>query len=382
MSEERLGLTAEDVALRVAEGAVNVDAGVKTRSVRQIVVENVCTLFNLINVVLALFVLITGSYKNMLFMGVIVCNTLIGIVQEVRSKKTTDALSIVASSKATVLRDGVRVELPLDQLVRDDVIELGRGDQVPADAVVVSGACDANESLLTGESKLVKKTVGDELMSGSFVNAGVAWARVVHVGAENYAAKISAEAKRRKAVNSEIMNSLNGIIRFVSFVIFPLGALLFAREHLLSGTEFNSAVLSTVSALVGMIPEGLILLTSTVLAVAVVRLSKSRVLVQQLYCIETLARVDTLCLDKTGTITTGKMEVVAVECVPGADEAEADAAFASLARADEDPNDTALAILDHYAGSAVRSPTPRHVRYRFPPTRNGREPRSPTAVRT
>lgn len=355
MSEERLGLTAEDVALRVAEGAVNVDAGVKTRSVRQIVVENVCTLFNLINVVLALFVLITGSYKNMLFMGVIVCNTLIGIVQEVRSKKTTDALSIVASSKATVLRDGVRVELPLDQLVRDDVIELGRGDQVPADAVVVSGACDANESLLTGESKLVKKTVGDELMSGSFVNAGVAWARVVHVGAENYAAKISAEAKRRKAVNSEIMNSLNGIIRFVSFVIFPLGALLFAREHLLSGTEFNSAVLSTVSALVGMIPEGLILLASTVLAVAVVRLSKSRVLVQQLYCIETLARVDTLCLDKTGTITTGKMEVVAVECVPGADEAEADAAFASLARADEDPNDTALAILDHYAGSAVKS---------------------------
>ncbi|WP_371298225.1 HAD-IC family P-type ATPase [Paraeggerthella sp.] len=355
MSEERLGLTAEDVALRVAEGAVNVDAGVKTRSVRQIVVENVCTLFNLINVVLALFVLITGSYKNMLFMGVIVCNTLIGIVQEVRSKKTTDALSIVASSKATVLRDGVRVELPLDQLVRDDVIELGRGDQVPADAVVVSGACDANESLLTGESKLVKKTVGDELMSGSFVNAGVAWARVVHVGAENYAAKISAEAKRRKAVNSEIMNSLNGIIKFVSFVIFPLGALLFAREHLLSGTEFNSAVLSTVSALVGMIPEGLILLTSTVLAVAVVRLSKNRVLVQQLYCIETLARVDTLCLDKTGTITTGKMEVVAVECVPGADEAEADAAFASLARADEDPNDTALAILDHYAGSAVKS---------------------------
>lgn len=355
MGEERFGLTAEEVSRRIAEGAVNVDAGVKTRSVKQIVAENVCTLFNLINVILALFVLITGSYKNMLFMGVIVCNTVIGIVQEIRSKRTTDALSIVASSKATVLRDGASIELPLDQLVRDDVIELGRGDQVPADAVVVSGACDANESLLTGESKLIKKGVGDELMSGSFVNAGTVWARVVHVGAENYAAKISAEAKQHKAVNSEIMNSLNGIIKFVSFIIFPLGALLFAREHVLSGTEFNSAVLSTVSALVGMIPEGLILLTSTVLAVAVVRLSKSRVLVQQLYCIETLARVDTLCLDKTGTITTGKMEVVAVEYVPGADEAEVDAAFASLARADEDPNDTALAILDHYAGSAVKS---------------------------
>ena len=187
MGEERFGLTAEEVSRRIAEGAVNVDAGVKTRSVKQIVAENVCTLFNLINVILALFVLITGSYKNMLFMGVIVCNTVIGIVQEIRSKRTTDALSIVASSKATVLRDGASIELPLDQLVCDDVIELGRGDQVPADAVVVSGACDANESLLTGESKLIKKGVGDELMSGSFVNAGTVWARVVHVGAENYA---------------------------------------------------------------------------------------------------------------------------------------------------------------------------------------------------
>ena len=355
-----LGLHAAEVAQRVAEGAVNIDAGVKTRSVKQIVLENICTLFNLINVILAVFVLITGSYKNMLFMVVIVCNTVIGIVQEIRSKKTTDALSIVASSKATVLRDGVPVELPLDQLVRDDVIELGRGDQVPADAVVVTGACDVNESLLTGESKLVKKAPGDDLMSGSFVNAGTIWARIVHVGAENYAAKISAEAKQRKAINSEIMNSLNGIIKFVSIIIFPLGAVLFSKEFFISGTEFNSAVLSTVSALVGMIPEGLILLTSTVLAVAVVRLSKSRVLVQQLYCIETLARIDTLCLDKTGTITTGKMEVVAVQPLAGADAGEVNCAFASLAHADDDPNDTAQALLDYYAERDGRSVDAEH----------------------
>ena len=345
------GLSAAEVAERTARGEVNVDAGVRTRSVRQIVRENTLTLFNAINVILAVFVLITGSYKNMLFMVVIVCNTLIGIVQEIRSKRTTDRLSIVASSKASVLRDGALVELPLDALVRDDVIELGRGDQIPADAVVVKGSCDVNESLLTGESTLVKKRPGDELMSGSYLNAGTVWARVVHVGAENYAAKISAEAKQHKAVNSEIMNSLNGIIKFVSFIIFPLGALLFARQHFLTGTETNEAILSTVSALVGMIPEGLILLTSTVLAVAVVRLAKSRVLVQQLYCIETLARVDTLCLDKTGTITTGKMEVAAVCPVPGVPQTMVDMAFASIARADEDPNDTAQAIVEHFAGA-------------------------------
>lgn len=345
------GLSAAEVAERTARGEVNVDAGVRTRSVRQIVRENTLTLFNAINVILAVFVLITGSYKNMLFMVVIVCNTLIGIVQEIRSKRTTDRLSIVASSKASVLRDGALVELPLDALVRDDIIELGRGDQIPADAVVVKGSCDVNESLLTGESTLVKKRPGDELMSGSYLNAGTVWARVVHVGAENYAAKISAEAKQHKAVNSEIMNSLNSIIKFVSFIILPLGALLFARQHFLTGTETNEAILSTVSALVGMIPEGLILLTSTVLAVAVVRLAKSHVLVQQLYCIETLARVDTLCLDKTGTITTGKMEVAAVCPVPGVPQTMVDMAFASIARADEDPNETAQAIVEHFAGA-------------------------------
>ena len=190
------GLSAAEVAERTARGEGNVDAGVRTRSVRQIVRENTLTLFNAINVILAVFVLITGSYKNMLFMVVIVCNTLIGIVQEIRSKRTTDRLSIVASSKASVLRDGALVELPLDALVRDDIIELGRGDQIPADSVVVKGSCDVNESLLTGESTLVKKRPGDELMSGSYLNAGTVRARVVHVGAENYAAKISAEAKQ------------------------------------------------------------------------------------------------------------------------------------------------------------------------------------------
>ncbi|MEF9876543.1 MAG: cation-translocating P-type ATPase [Gordonibacter sp.] len=353
MDEKLKGLTSAEVAERVARGDVNADVDVKTRTIKQIVLGNVCTLFNLINVILALFVLITGSYKNMLFMLVIVLNTVIGIVQEVRSKRTTDRLSIVAGSHAKVIRDGAQVEVPLNDVVRDDLMVLGRGDQVPADAEVVAGAADLNESLLTGESNLIKKQIGHKLMSGSFVNAGTVTARVEHVGKENYAAKISAEAKQRKAVNSEIMNSLNGIIKFVSFIIFPLGAILFSREFFSHSVAFNDAVLSTTAALVGMIPEGLILLTSTVLAVAVVRLAKSKVLVQQLYCIETLARVDTLCLDKTGTITTGAMEVASVELVGSADAAEVDTALASLAVADEDPNETAQAIIEHYAQGAV-----------------------------
>ena len=177
MADEPWGLTAAEVAERMARGDVNADVDVKTRSVGQIVRENVCTLFNAINVILAAFVLLTGSYKNMLFMIVIVCNVVIGIVQEIRSKITTDRLSIVAGSHATVIRDGARTQVALHDIVRDDVVVLGRGDQVPADAVVVSGEADVNESLLTGESNLIKKASGAELMSGSFVNAGTVCAR-------------------------------------------------------------------------------------------------------------------------------------------------------------------------------------------------------------
>lgn len=342
------GLTNAEVEERVASGKVNIDAGVKTRSIKQIVIENICTLFNAINFILAIFVFITGSFKNMLFMIVIVCNTVIGIIQEIRSKITTDKLSVIASSGAEVVRDGKTVEIPLDQIVLDDIIVLGRGDQIPADSVIVSGTCDVNESLLTGESKLIHKGEGDELMSGSFVNSGKVYARVIHVGADNYASKITNEAKERKAINSEIMRSLNGIIKFVSFIIFPLGAVLFSREFFFSHTAFDSSILSTVSALIGMIPEGLILLTSTVLAVAVVRLAKYKVLVQQLYCIETLARVDVLCLDKTGTITTGGMAVSEIVPVGDANLKDAEMAFTSVAASDEDPNETANAILEYF----------------------------------
>ncbi len=365
------GLTDAEVQDRVTRGLTNADAGVKTRSVGRIVRDNICTLFNFVNVVLAVLVALTGSYKNMLFMLVIVINAVIGIVQEIRSKALTDRLAIVVAAKAEVLRDGTFRKIPLADIVQDDLIHLGRGSQVPADCRVVEGDCKADESLLTGESKLVPKMPGDELMSGSFISAGSVLAQVTRVGAESYAARITAEAKQHKVVNSEIMTSVNGIIKYVSIIIFPLGALLFARQFLGQHLPWDAAVLSTVSALVGMIPEGLILLTSTVLAVAVIRLSRRQVLVQSLYCIETLARVDVLCLDKTGTITTGKMEVAKVVPVEGGEGAQSEGAegasagkppmadgdaaseldrvLASLAAADEDPNDTAQAIQAYFA---------------------------------
>ncbi len=363
------GLTNAEVAKAREAGQTNADSGAKTRSIKAIVRDNTCTLFNLINVILFAFVLITGSFKNGLFMIVIVINTAIGIVQEIRSKQITDRLSIVASSHAKVIRDGERHDIPLEELVLGDCIVLGRGDQIPCDATVISGNASVDESLLTGESDLIPKKESSTLMSGSFVSAGSVIARIDHVGADNYAAKISAEAKAQKDINSEIMRSLNGIIKFVSIVIFPVGLLLFASMHIMGGVAMNDAILSAVAALVGMVPEGLILLTSTVLALAVIRLSQHQVLVQQLYCIETLAHVDTLCLDKTGTITSGAMEVDSLALLNGADatahntaddtcetadEQHAAQAIVSVASADPDANETGKALITWGASQGIQ----------------------------
>ena len=385
------GLTAAEVEQRIAAGKVNVNTDIKTKSVRELIVENVCTLFNLINLVLALLVIVTGAWKNLTFLGIVVANTGIGIIQAMRSKRMVDRLTILASKKAQAVRDGMVVELELDQIVLDDLIRLGRGDQIPADAVVVEGEAHVNESLLTGESNPIHKRPGDELMSGSFIDAGLILARVVHVGADNYAARINNEAKYVKKVNSEIMGALNAIVRFASVVMLPLGIALFASSvheafevsHPVGASVFAWLLLPLLMA--GRVlldshdgrrasghrsPQGLVLLTSSVLAIATIRLARRRVLAQQLYCIETLARVDVLCLDKTGTITSGRMEVagiyaarggraVAVDAAEGADAASVASALANIARATSaDANETCTAILSHFAegGPAVAEP--------------------------
>lgn len=303
------GLTDQQAAQRVRQGLVNGTEEIKTKSITRIVRDNLITFFNILNVILAALVLSVGSYKNLLFMGVIICNTLIGIIQEIKAKKTIDNLSLITAPKAHVVRSGTETEVPVKDLVLDDVVLLSAGNQIPADCTVLEGQCEADESLLTGESDPIVKNCGDSLLSGGFIVSGKCRAKVEHVGQENYAAKIAASAKYLKKPNSEIMKWTNLIIKFIGFSIIPIGAMLFYKQIFVSNQAFKTAVVSTVAALIGMIPEGLVLLTSVVLAVGVIRLSRHKALVQELYSIETLARVDTLCLDKTGTITEGCMQV-------------------------------------------------------------------------
>lgn len=337
------GLTSLEVEKRKKEGKVNISSNLKTKSVKRIFYDNIVTLFNLINVVLFIALLLVGSYKNILFMGVVLTNIAIGVFQEIRSKRSVDKLSILSERKITVLRDGKEREISREDIVLDDVIVLSRGSQVPADCILVRGECKANESLLTGESDLIQKKVNDEMLSGSFVSSGKCFAKVTKVGADCYAAKINNEAKYIKKVNSKILKSFNFIIKLCTFVMFPIGVFFFINQFGIENGNIQQAVISTVAALIGMIPKGMILLTSSVLAVSIIRLSKSKVLVQEMYCIETLARVDVLCLDKTGTLTADSMNVTDVISF-GSSEDEIKIALSSVVNASEEINATLDAI--------------------------------------
>lgn len=307
------GLTDEQVNERIEQGKVNADENPNTRTYKQIVRENTLTFFNFLNLVLLILVLMVGSYKNAFFVGIIIINTLIGIAQEIRAKKTIDKLAILTAKKSIVIREGKKWTVPTEDLVLDDLVCLKTGDQVPADAKVLEGSVEVNESLLTGESDNLPKNVGDELFSGSFVTSGEACCQIIHVGKDNYAAQITSEAKEFKRHNSELKNSLNAILKVISIIIVPLGALLFYKQYYVVGNTFKDSIVSMVAGVLGMIPEGLVLLTSVALTLGALVLANKKTLVQELYCIETLARVDTLCLDKTGTITEGTMCIERVE---------------------------------------------------------------------
>lgn len=307
------GLTNEQVQERIAEGKVNANENPNTRTYKQIILENTLTFFNFLNLVLLVMVLFVRSYKNSMFMGIILINTVIGIVQEIRAKKTIDKLAILTESKTVVLRDGKKWSISTEKLVLDDLIFLKTGDQIPADAKVLEGTVEVNESLLTGESDNLSKNPGDELFSGSFVTSGEACCQVIHVGKDNYASQITSEAKEFKRHNSELRNSLNAILKVISIIIVPLGAMLFYKQYYVVGDTLKDSVVNMVAAVLGMIPEGLVLLTSVALTLGSMVLATKKTLVQELYCIETLARVDTLCLDKTGTITEGTMKVEDVQ---------------------------------------------------------------------
>lgn len=358
MMKQITGLTKEEVDIRKKKGLINYDTTTPSKSIKQILIENTCTLFNFINIVLAVAVIVVGSYKNLLFLGVVICNTLISTIQEIRAKKTVDKLSVISSSKAKVIRDGKTCDIHINEVVLDDVIIYELGDQIIADSKVIEGILEVDESFITGESKTITKKPGDILLSGSFIVSGSATSRVIHVGIDNYTAVISHDAKMmNKEINSQIMRSLNKIVKYVSITLIPIGILLLLNQFHVPSNTTQNAVVSVVAALIGMIPEGLILLVSTVLAISVIRLSKYEVLVQDLYALETLARVDTLCLDKTGTITEGAMEVYDVKPVNNHGMNEIDVIMEAISTNLKDKNPTFKAINEKYGNNSNKKAT-------------------------
>ncbi|MEF9892503.1 HAD-IC family P-type ATPase [Anaerorhabdus sp.] len=307
------GLTQKEVQERITAGKINTLESRITRSYKDIFFSNIFTFFNLINVILFILILMVKSYRNGLFFFTILANTVVGIVQEIRSKQTLDKLAIVTVNKIDVIRDGIESQVRVDEIVLDDCVILKEGMQIPSDALVLDGKIEANESLLTGESVPQLKEVGSSVLSGSFVTSGEAVCKVIHVGKDNYAQKIVSEAKKYKTHQSELKKSINIILKVISVLIVPVGLLLFYNQYYRLESTLQVAIVRTVAALVGMIPEGLVFLTSVALAISVIRLANQKTLVQELYCVETLARVDVLCLDKTGTITEGKMKVIESE---------------------------------------------------------------------
>lgn len=310
------GLTQNHVAERINKGWANMPVDPPSKSVKEIIASNVFTYFNLIFAAIAVLLIIVGAFRDLTFLPVIICNTCIGIIQEVRSKKVLDKLNVLNAPKATVIRDGKKMTIPADQAVLDDIVVFAAGNQICADAVVVAGEVQVNESLLTGESDEITKKPGDSLMSGSFIVSGSCYSRLEKVGADSYISKLTLEAKASKeGEQSEMIRSLNVLVQIVGFLIIPIGVILFVQQFLLNGIGLKESVQAMVAAVIGMIPEGLYLLASVALVVSVMRLASQKVLVHDMKCIETLARVNVLCVDKTGTITENTMKVDSLVCL-------------------------------------------------------------------
>ncbi|MBC1423962.1 cation-translocating P-type ATPase [Listeria seeligeri] len=343
------GLSSEEVAERVRNGQVNHALKPLTRSIAGIIRDNTFTLFNIINVVIASFIIFVGSYKNLLFLGVALCNTAMGIFQEIRAKRNIDKLTILTQAKVKVMRNGQVCELEQGEIVLGDIIVLNREDQICADGVIYqTDGLEVDESQLTGESEPVIKKTADSVMSGSFIVSGQAYVEVSAVGEQSFVSKISMEVKQEKRPDSELIRSIKKIIKVLTFVIIPLGLALFFSKYL-QGLPLRESVLGTSAAMIGMIPEGLVLLTSIALAVGVINLAKQKVLVKSMPCIETLARVDVLCLDKTGTITDGKLDVTDIILKnPKVTATQISASVGAIVGSLADNNATSIALRKHF----------------------------------
>ena len=307
------GLSNKEVEEQIKKGNINKTQQDNLKSNKQIIFDNVFTLFNLYNLIIAIALICVKAYTNVFFFLIITINVLIGIIQEIHGRNLVKKLSIFNKSKATVIRNGQEKKIEIEEIVLGDTIILSQGDQIPSDSYVIEGEVEVNEALLTGESDLILKNENDKLLSGSYVVSGKCYAVVEKVGEENFANKIISAAKKQKPNNSELINSMKKVTKFTSFAIIPVGIILFIQAYITRQTDLTQAVVATSAALLGMLPKGLLLLITISLEAGVINLAKKRVLVQDLYSIESLAHIDTICLDKTGTITTGKMKVSEVK---------------------------------------------------------------------
>ena len=352
MKEEKYkGLSTAEVEELTAKGKVNVSDNNNLKSNWQIIKDNVFTLFNLYNLIIAIALLLVGAYTNTFFFLIITINVLIGIIQEIHGKNLVKKLSILTASKTTVIRDGKAQEIEIEKVVLGDTILLKQGDQIPSDSYVIDGEIEVNEALLTGESDLILKGQEDKLLSGSYVVSGKCYAVVEKVGEDNFANQIISATKKHKDNNSELINSMKKVTKFTSFVIIPVGVILFIQAYFIRETVLPESVIATAAALLGMLPKGLVLLITIALESGVIKLAKKEVLVQELYSIESLAHIDTICLDKTGTITQGKMKVSEVKLY---DESVMPKPFndmmVAFVNGMDDTNSTFKAMKNHFKG--------------------------------
>src|SRR5690554_5472386 len=349
------GLTKEEVFKREELGQTNKVSFGSSKKIHNIIFSNIFTFFNLIIFILVFLLIYVKAYMDILFAGVIVLNILIGIIQEIKAKRTIDKLSLLSSPVSNVIRDKQNIEINVSDIVLNDILILNTGKQISADAILREGHVLVDESLLTGESNLIVKNVGDYLYSGSYVSSGACKAEVIKVGKDSYVEKLTNKAKKYRKPNSELMNSLKYIIRTITLFIVPIGFLLFSMHYNALDESLQTSIRNTAGALVGMIPSGLFLLTSVALAVGVVRLIQNNTLVQELYCIEMLARIDTLCLDKTGTLTDGSTEVRGVIDIDNNYELAPKIIIPKMMSAFTDHNQTNKALIDKF-GLALEEP--------------------------
>ena len=355
MEKIQTGLSEREVEERIQQGKQNIPVEAPSKSVKEIVLTNIFTYFNLIFAVIAGLLILVGAFRELTFLPIIIANTLVGIIQECRSKKILDKLAVLHAPKANVVRDGKKQIIRAEELVLDDVVIFTAGNQIPADAIVISGEAQVNESLITGEADEITKTEGDSLLSGSYIVSGRCFARLTKVGADSYVSKLTLEAKAMKeGERSEIIRSLNKLVKAVGIIIIPIGIMMFYQQYILSGNSLRGSVTSMTAAIIGMIPEGLYLLASVALVVSVMKLAQKKVLVHDMKCIETLARVNVLCVDKTGTITENVMKVSEIIAV-GEEKEKLEEQLGDFVFNMEKDNTTMEALKSHFHMSMGRT---------------------------